>query len=590
MNPPVVAPRRSSALRVVQWLLLALLIPPSLMGQTNFTWIGGNDLWGTPANWSPAGLPGPADTATITNGNPTLNMTATVSNLVISTATGGLIGQDLRSLTVLHSGRWSAGQIQLARITLGSGCVFTLDGAAKTLTSGFLTNQGTIRWLSGSLNLENNQLLVNQPGALLEVAFGGSLLQNGPGSSEFRNAGTYLKSSTQDTNTIQIVSFINTGKVWVSDQGTLRLKTSSFRTSGPENRFLAEEGSQIELPAGVYQEPQFIGTGRKTIIATGNGQAEVTGRILATNLVYTGGYWFGTSSLEGTLEWRGGSMAPQLTIPPGSTLVLAGPGAKSLVNSSIIKNAGVTRWTDGRFNLENNPTFHNLPGGLFELSFDGILNQSGPGTSVFHNEGIYRKATTQGTNIIQIVSFVQAGRLEVLAGTTRIVGSCNFAPGSSFRTLIGGPNPGLDFGQLQVSGSTTLSGTLELGLLNGFTPSTNQTFPIILSASRSGTFASFLGGFIAEGFYFRPTYPATGVRLEVIDGTARFAKPVRTNGQFNVQIQGVINGAYQIESSTNLLDWSILATNTIPIGGVSTWVDPAPPILPRQFYRAVFLP
>ena len=62
------------------------------------------------------------------------------------------------------------------------------------------------------------------------------------------------------------------------------------------------------------------------------------------------------------------------------------------------------------------------------------------------------------------------------------------------------------------------------------------------------------------------------------------AQPLRTNG-FQFGLQGLPGQTYQIETSTNLANWStigsVLATNT-PV----LFLDPAATNRPRRFYRA----
>jgi len=53
---------------------------------------------------------------------------------------------------------------------------------------------------------------------------------------------------------------------------------------------------------------------------------------------------------------------------------------------------------------------------------------------------------------------------------------------------VSGDVPGSGYDQLNISGMATLNGTLELDLLNGFTPSAGESFHI-LSGSTTGSFA-----------------------------------------------------------------------------------------------------
>ena len=67
------------------------------------------------------------------------------------------------------------------------------------------------------------------------------------------------------------------------------------------------------------------------------------------------------------------------------------------------------------------------------------------------------------------------------------------------------------FDQLEVTGVATLAGTLAI--VNGFTPATSDTFQIVTSASRNGTFATVTGAGPYVVDY--PGGPAFGARLSV---------------------------------------------------------------------------
>ena len=54
---------------------------------------------------------------------------------------------------------------------------------------------------------------------------------------------------------------------------------------------------------------------------------------------------------------------------------------------------------------------------------------------------------------------------------------------------IGGVNSGSQYSELSVSGSALLSGTLDLSLLNGFSPAVGESFMILNSGGLSGMFA-----------------------------------------------------------------------------------------------------
>jgi hypothetical protein len=569
---------------------VTLAFPFALCAQTNFTRISGGN-WSTAASWSPLGVPGPADSATIIGAfDLNLDTSVTVSNLTVSLGANTLFSDGTRALTVLYSGNWSGGTISNMKLTLDAACSFSFAGGTKTLGSGgVITNAGTVTWTAGQFNLDNNQTFYNLPGALFEVQFDGTMIQNVGGTSIFRNEGTYRKSAGSGTNTIQIVSFINTGTAVVSN-GVIRFAATALTATGAGNTFFAESGASLLFnQANNFTNSSFSGPGFK-YVTTGAAEALFSGNIAATNLVFTAGLWRGAATLNGTLEWAGGTLSPQLTIPVGSTLRLSGNAAKTLGNGGVITNAGTVIWTAGQFNLDNNQTFYNQAGALFEVQFDGTMIQNVGGTSIFRNEGTYRKSDGTGTNTINIVSFVQLGHLEFLTGVIRLVGNHSLGGSSTLKTLIGGTTAGTQFGQIQVSGSVVLAGTLGLGLTNGFVPNTNQTFQIITAGSRNGVFAGTTGSALGNGLYFTPAYLANGVRLDVVDGTARMTNAAVINGRFQLQLLGTVGGRYQIDASTNLTNWASISTNLIPGSGFTNFIDVDSVLFPRRFYRALFLP
>jgi hypothetical protein len=67
---------------------------------------------------------------------------------------------------------------------------------------------------------------------------------------------------------------------------------------------------------------------------------------------------------------------------------------------------------------------------------------------------------------------------------------------------------------------------------------------------------------------------------------ATLSAPVFSIGQFQFTVTGVPDFTYAVQTSTNLIDWTSLETNTSPFVITDTNVFEAP----KNFYRAVFLP
>jgi hypothetical protein len=77
-----------------------------------------------------------------------------------------------------------------------------------------------------------------------------------------------------------------------------------------------------------------------------------------------------------------------------------------------------------------------------------------------------------------------------LSPTFMTVGSVSFAPASTLVMELGGLSRGNQYDAILASGALGLGGTLELDLINGFTPAAGNTFDIFDWNTISGTFAA----------------------------------------------------------------------------------------------------
>ena len=104
------------------------------------------------------------------------------------------------------------------------------------------------------------------------------------------------------------------------------------------------------------------------------------------------------------------------------------------------------------------------------------------------------------------------------------------------------------FDQIHVGGEADLSGTLELQLENGFSPTVGQTFDVLCYGSRTNLegFDRYEGLVIGNGLFFRPTYSGDKLTLTVTQES--HLKPI-------VFIPG-FGGSFPLdESEDGLKDW-----------------------------------
>ena len=69
---------------------------------------------------------------------------------------------------------------------------------------------------------------------------------------------------------------------------------------------------------------------------------------------------------------------------------------------------------------------------------------------------------------------------------------------------------------LDIAGTATLSGSLDLSLINGFAPGLGDTFQFLTAASRVGEFNSILGADLGGNLAFDVLYGLNDVTLQVI--------------------------------------------------------------------------
>ncbi|HEY3394101.1 MAG TPA: hypothetical protein VGK58_15415, partial [Lacipirellulaceae bacterium] len=95
-------------------------------------------------------------------------------------------------------------------------------------------------------------------------------------------------------------------------------------------------------------------------------------------------------------------------------------------------------------------------------------------------------------------------------------GDVVLGPDSTLQIELGGTAAGTQYDQINVAGELTLGGTLEISLINGFTPSAGQSFDILNWGSLSGAF-SLVALPSLEGLAWDTSQLATGI-LSVAPG------------------------------------------------------------------------
>ncbi len=309
-------------------------------------------------------------------------------------------------------------------------------------------------------------------------------------------------------------------------------------------------------------------------------------------------------STAGAVNWTTGTI--------GGTLVNAGvlniAGAATKTVGGVVNQTGATTWAGaGNINFNDGTSFNSLAGSVFDVQTDARMGRPGGGAlPVFANAGTFKKSA--GTTTPVDIAFTNSGTVGLQVGTvnfgagfTQTVGSTILSGGTLSGSLIdlqggslsgggsvnasvrnagqinpggsgagrlaisgnytqlasgilnfdlGGLTAGSQFDQLVVTGSVTLDGTLNVSLINGFTPANNDAFAVLTFGSRSGDFATKNGLDLGGGMILIPTFGASAMTL-----TASSGSPQRASGPANRATTG--SGVLTVATLQPLVDAAI---------------------------------
>ncbi len=149
-----------------------------------------------------------------------------------------------------------------------------------------------------------------------------------------------------------------------------------------------------------------------------------------------------------------------------------------------------------------------------KTTVDGSLSATGgrgvsfAGGSVFGNGGTVTGPMTSNASINMGDALMTVGQMAFHGNYTQGAnGSLTFDIASLTQ-----------FDKLNVSGNATLNGTMNVDLLNGYTPQVGNTFDIMSFASRAGTFSTVVGLPINSQEHFVLEYNSTNLTLDVVAG------------------------------------------------------------------------
>ncbi|MEQ1861587.1 MAG: hypothetical protein ABMA13_16825, partial [Chthoniobacteraceae bacterium] len=525
--------------------------------QTVFVWDGEVDTdWFNPLNWDlDSGVPGAGDTAVLSIAS-TINLTSGTSVGTFQQSAGTFSGAGaftvLTNLTWSGGTQSGAGStIVGGTLALSGAAVKTLDGRILDINGSALWTAGAIA-LGNGAQIQNAGVFESQTNASFTGFGTPSVFSNEAGATFIKTAGGNMNFSPGVAlNNAGLVQ-TNNGAILVQGGGTSTLGT--FTDAGTSNiRF---ESAYMLVGSHTLTGDFEVNTGGTLTLASGTttipggGSLNLAGGTItgSGDLVLDGGWSWGngTMSGSGSTTFNGGiallgSGAGALVLD-GRTLNTTGPldwsstGSFGLANGATINlGAGFTARNNVPIaNLGGGGTINVLAGGSFQKNVaSGVTTiESGidlfnagtvsPSSGTLRFEGGFTQSAGQA--LIQLGSTLATSTVlnftggEIVSNTTagnNISGNVNnsgatIRPGDNFVSTLtingnyvqsgagtlavglSGTGAG-QFDVLNVTGTATLGGTLNITHLGGFTPAGGNAFRVVQSAGNPGTFTTLSG-------------------------------------------------------------------------------------------------
>ena len=362
----------------------------------------------------------------------------------------------------------------------------TVNLSGGTISAGTIDLLGTLNFSSGTLNLTNSDLTVGNAG-ILGPAF---VLQTG--------------------------KFVNvTNNTTVDASSTLSLTGGSFSTGGT----LTNNG-QIEMasPASAIGGGMLINNDQ----LTGNGRIEAPfvnspgGRVFvdaSDRLVFSAA----ANTNGGEIELAGGTIefAQQTTnnlagqITGRGTFDFGG----GLTNDGHIALDGLSELSG---DMTNNPgSSITISGSATAIFFDDLVHNGdeirvNAGSTAVYFGSVTGSGPFTGTGINLFEGDLRPGNSP---GISSFAGDVAFSFGSTLAIEIGGTTGGTQYDMLTTSGDASLGGTLEVSLIDGFTPAPGDTFEIVTATSVLDTFDTLDLPTLPDDLLWFVNYGATSIEL-----------------------------------------------------------------------------
>jgi hypothetical protein len=399
------------------------------------------------------------------------------------------------------------GNNKIITATIGADLTFT--GGAYAQLFGASTESGTVH-MSGTGNgiqlRDNNTLFsVGATGAVrgfgtIFQAFGGSTLNNDGTISADSNGNTLRLATTNITG----------GGIFDARNGGILSIIGRLTGNNAVVHVDANPTSAVLVNGGGLSGSFAASTGSGISFAN-NGNNFIDTATIAADLTFTGGAYaqvFGLNTVTGTIHMAGTANGIQLrdsnaqiTIGAGGALGGFGQVFEAFGGSHLVNNGTVTA-NDPSNALSINNSFFTNSGGTVDVAshmiVNAFMNQTTGTTKVdgtldlahtlLISGGLLDGAGTIHGSVENAGGLVAPGDSP---GILSVSGNYTQDAGGTFDVELAGATPGSGYDQLNVSGTASLAGTINVDLINGFAPFIGETFDVMLHNTASGgTFSS----------------------------------------------------------------------------------------------------
>jgi YD repeat-containing protein len=167
-----------------------------------------------------------------------------------------------------------------------------------------------------------------------------------------------------------------------------------------------------------------------------------------------------------------------------------------------------------------------FPSGTSITTNDANITLGGTGATIAATSGLTTNngsfSLTSGASFTTSGNFSNAGSLTIGAGSTLSVKGNDTQGSSASLTIgIGGASSGNAYGQLAITGSATLAGSVNAALASGFSPAAGNSYPIVTCASQTGGSSLSFSGVNSGGLsIFKPVVGPSNITLSTVASPA----------------------------------------------------------------------